>query len=132
VVSFTGILLDPIVDKLFLLVSVGFFTWLLQVPFYFLALLGFRFLGQFLLFGWALWKKNRHYPYRPHFLTKLSAFTCYTLVFILLIGDIYPNFFWMNTLKSLLLVGSIALECLILLVFVPDIFRFTTMQSPTN
>lgn len=123
-VTYAGILLDPIVDKLFLCSAIGFFTWHKQLPLFFLALTGFRFLGQIFLFMWVRWRKKCHYPYRPHFLPKLSAFTCYALILLLLIRDLYPEVLWMDTLKLGLLWSCTGLESVILLIFVPDVLRF--------
>ena len=125
-----GTLLDPIVDKLFLLSSIGFFTWNQRIPIFFIALLGFRFLGQIFLFIWIRWKRNLHYPYKPHILTKVSAFCCYALLFTLLMQAGYPELGAnMRVLQRILLWSCTGLELVILVIFVPDVLRFGLQPS---
>jgi len=126
-VTYAGLLLDPIVDKTFQLALVAFFTWSGKLPPLFLALISFRFLGQFLLFSWILWRKGIHYPYQPHWITKLSAFSCFFLIFLLIVREIpalnglTP---WVFPVQQI----SILLEASILLFFVPKVLGFGAKQ----
>lgn len=128
-VTHVGTLMDPIVDKLFLCISVGFFTWRQDLPLLFFALTGFRFLGQIFLFMWVRWQQGYHYPYRPHVLPKLSAFSCYALIFFLLLPPHLQVLHWIHLGKIGLLLLCTGLEIMILLRFVPAILCFGLRRS---